>query len=430
MAQEKYQRIILHAGLHKTGTTSIQHNCFKHREFLAGHGIFYPTFNFRDRVILNHSDPLTGAVGSAPGLYGMPHRMHVREDPTEARQAFNEQFKEVLKNPQGDTLLLSAEAVCDYIEKDLVKLRLRLHKFARELKVVAFVRSPQSSLESILQQRNLAGNVVDPHSLVGVVTRRYKRLQKAFPDMLQVYNFHEAVQHPGGLVGYFLCSLGLPLDEVKQLDFGRSNERVSLEAHTLIEAINRAYPADGDSALDGVERVYQDTRALYKLPGQPFRIEAFQGSGLYDAVTREAESLEQLLGFHFPQSKPGATEPLWQMPTLMALEGVVSRLDSKHFRGVVARTLVDEASGLESTAPATAATLRFIARQIDALEDQPSELLLEKLGPDYFKFAALQVERECPEMALQLMTLAGYLRPEAEFIKERIRHYQDRLQKS
>jgi hypothetical protein len=429
VAHQKYQRIILHAGLHKTGTSSIQDNCYRHRDLLLQQGIFYPTFSFQERAtIINHSDPLTGVFGSAMGRYGMPKRLNIRGRAKEAQQAFEPQFKEVLERPRADTLLLSAELVCDYIDKDLQKLRSRLQKYTREFQVIAFVRSPQSSLESILQQRNLAGNVVDPHSLVGVVTERYNRLQRAFGDVLKVYNFHEAAAHPAGLVGFFFSSLGLSLEQFGELDFSRANQRISLEAHRLIEEINRAYPAVG-SADREVTREHLDTRALHTLPGQPFRLEAINDSGLSQALSSETEQLERQLGFKFPASTPGAAEPLWQMPTLLALEEHASRLDSKLFREVIAQVLTAEADTLGNADPPTASILSFIAGRIIALEDPPVPVLLDQLGADYFKFSALQVERGSPEMALQLMSLARHLRPEAEFINERISHYRGKLDK-
>jgi hypothetical protein len=396
---------------------------------LAQHGIFYPSFTFRERIRVNHSDLITGAIGSAPGLYGMTVRLHVDEGLGKVRQELTRQFDEILDKPQGDTLLLSAELVCDYLDRDLKKLRSVLQKRTRELKVIAFVRSPQSSLESILQQRLMAGNIVDPRSLVGVVTQRYTRLKKVFADQLEFHNFHEAVQHPAGIVGYFLSSLGLPPDQLADLDFDKANPRISSEAHTLIEAINRAFPAN-NAESHGVERSHMDIKALTSLPGQPFRISAFRDSGLYDAVTREGELLERQLGWQFPQIVPSAIEPLWQTPTLMALEDAVSRLGNKAFRDVVSQALAAEADDLESADPATATILRFIIRRINALDDLPVQFLLDQLGADYFKFSALQVDRECPEMALQLMSLARHLRPEAEFINERVRHYRGKLEKS
>ncbi|MCB1733068.1 MAG: hypothetical protein KDI21_21530, partial [Halieaceae bacterium] len=99
----RYPRIILHAGLHKTGTTSVQENCARHAELLLQHGIVYPSFSFRDRRINNHSDPLAGVFSSRPLAYGMVRRQGVEDDPAVAISAFTEQFDAILAEPRGET---------------------------------------------------------------------------------------------------------------------------------------------------------------------------------------------------------------------------------------------------------------------------------------------------------------------------------------
>lgn len=424
--KQRYRRIILHAGLHKTGTSSIQVNCFRHRELLLQHGIYYPFFSFHGRQITNHSDPMTAALCTSGKLYAMPGRLRIRDDPRAALESFSAHFAEILGEPKADTLLLSGELVCDYTPEDLLAVRERLLQAGDELQVVAFLRSPRSSLESILQQRNRRGILENPHTLVGTISQRFGRLQEAFGDILQVHNFHTALEHPSGLVGYFLCNLGLPAASVGELAFEHANERVSLEAYRLLRAINTAYPA-ALKAEHGVERHFHDISPLLGLPGQPFHIQATDDPGLCQALVEEAESLERQVGFKFPQFVDGVREPPWQTPTLMALESAISRLDNKLFRAAAAEALVAEAAGLERDDPGTAAILGFIARRIGAQEDPPVALAMEQLGADYFKFAALQVECECPQMALQLMALARLLRPDGDQINEKIKLYRDRL---
>jgi hypothetical protein len=352
--------------------------------------------------------------------------MQVESDPAPALAAFSSQFEQVLNASRADTLLLSAELVCDYGENDMAALAARLRASCDELQVMAFVRSPASSLESMLQQRNINGNLMDPQSLLGVVSQRYARLANAFPDILQVHNFHEAVVDPDGLVGYFLRTIGIPREQFGSLDFGTANERVSLEAHRLIEAINRAYPA-GDIAGHGVARTFLDIKPLLALPGQPFQLEAFRDSELYEQVASEGRLLEQQLGFVFPDSVHRQLQPLWQGATLMELEAAASKLENPLFRVAIADYLEGEAAILDAEDAATAAVLGFVAARVRAQGETPPALLLEQLGADYFKYAALQLERVSPEMALQLMSLAQQLRPGAEFINERVQHYRDKL---
>jgi hypothetical protein len=426
VTSKRYQRIILHAGLHKTGTTSVQENCFRHRDVLLQHGIVYPVFHFRERRIINHSDPLAAVVSSRSKAYGMVRRMNVEDDPSVAIKAFSEQLDALLTRPQGKTLVLSAEMVADLTPKDLAALKKRLVHSTDRLHVIAYVRSPQSSLASMLQQRALAGFADKPQDLTEVVRNRFERLRKTFPNLLEPYNFHDAVKQPNGLLGHFLELAGLPQDVIESLEFSHANSRMSAEAYRLIEAVNLAFPPGGEER-HGVKRFYHDMRPLQTLPGQPFRIDASQDPDLAAQLARESEWLQRELGWTFPAPPAQASGELWQLPSLLALETAISKLEDSALRHCATEALESQAQALETANPANAAVLRFIAAKLQQHGDCPADLALEKLGADHFKFAALQFERASPETAYYLMTLARQLRPDAPFIEERVQHYRNKL---
>jgi hypothetical protein len=64
--------------------------------------------------------------------------------------------------------------------------------------------------------------------------------------------------------------------------------------------------------------------------------------------------------------------------------------------------------------------LRFVSQRVKATHNEPMLYLLDQLGADYFKFAALQLGKESPALALSLMSLAQKLRPDAKFINEQV----------
>lgn len=429
MTSQRYQRIILHAGLHKTGTTSVQENCFRHRDVLLQHGIVYPVFHFRERRIINHSDPLAGVVSSKPKAYGMVRRMNVEDDRSQAITAFTTQLDEILAKPEGNTLVLSAEMVADFSQQDLAALKKRLVHSTDRLHVIAYVRSPQSSLASMLQQRALAGFAEKPQDLTNVVRNRYERLRRTFPNLLEPYDFHAAVAQPGGLLAHFLGLAGLPREVIEALEFSHANSRMSAEAYRLIEAINLAYPV-GNEAQHGVQRGYHDMRPLQNLPGQTFRIDASADPELAAQLAEETQWLERELGWTFPAHTADASGELWQLPSLMALETAISKLEDSTLRQCAIDALEAQAQAIEAGNPGNAAVLRFISSKLKQQSDCPSDLALDKLGADHFKFAALQFENASPETAYYLMSLAQQLRPDAPFIEERLQHYRNKLANS
>ena len=120
----------------------------------------------------------------------------------------------------------SAEQGCDFHNSNLKALRSYLEKYAESLEVIAYVRSPHQSLVSIIQQRCRMGLSSDPAAFYQIVKERYQRLKHVFSDNLRIINFHAAMEHSQGLVGYFLCDIGIPVREALELDFVSSNERV------------------------------------------------------------------------------------------------------------------------------------------------------------------------------------------------------------
>ena len=196
-----------------------------------------------------------------------------------------------------------------------------------------------------------------------------------------------------------------------------------------MDAINRAYPI-GYKETHGVKRVHNDMSPLYSLPGQPFQSESFAQPALHQSIVEEGEWLERELGWSFPSLTHRSLQSLWQPETLSALQFAINRIDSRHLRVVAKNTLIEESARLQPSAPDSAAVLRFIAGTISERDEPPTELILEKLGADYFKFSALQVESASSEMSLLLMLLAHQLRPNAPFMEERIRHYRSQIKGS
>ncbi len=424
---KRYQQIILHAGLPKTASTSIQNNCFIHREVLLQHGIHYPAFHLGEKRLLNHSDPLSAALYDEPNKDHWAFRQGVVGREEEAKASFRRQLEEILDNPSSERLLLSAEVVSNYSAKDLKVLGKKLSRRADSLRVIALVRSPLSSLESILQQQAYGGGTEDEvRELVGLVTKRYERLRSAFGERLEALDFHKLQAQTGGLVAGFFRSLGLPDETIGSLEFQRSNERISTEAYRLMTAINRKIPMVERDQADNPRR-FHDLKPLNDLPGSPFCIEDFETTAWYAAAHRESVKLEQKYGFSFVAPQQREQRPLWESDTLLALEEALARLENADLRNAAVEQLVAEAEGLAESEPVKSSILQFVAQRAAQIEDPSTQNLLEQIGADYFKFAALQLGPESPKLALQLMSLAQKLRPGAPFIEERIAHYRKKL---
>ena len=359
----RYREIILHAGPGKTGSTSIQRNCHKHRDLLAAHGFIYPGFDLNGRHLINHSDAITGAVCDPPTKYGMGWRQGAKADPEGARAQLRAQWDPLLANPQGDKLILSGENVAEYKDRDMQALREALLPYCDRLRVVAFIRSPQSSLESILQQRVKGGMAVTPKSILGLVKKRYVNLKRNFSDELEVVNFHDAIKHPRGLVGFFMAHCGLPEAALPEDDFSSSNERMSIEAFGLMFAINSLYPRRRTKE-HGIQRHPRDLLPIKRLPGEPFQVAGLFDSALGREIEAEGRWLEQELGFSFPPVKQRNLGLLWQEEVVLSVERAIRRLHNDALMETAARHLQNEVRQFRWRRRDTGIALGYIAHRL------------------------------------------------------------------
>ncbi len=352
----------------------------------------YPGFDLNGRLLINHSDAITGAVCEPPTKYGMGWRQKADADPAGARAQLRRQWEPLLATPQGEKLILSGENVAEYSDVDMQRLKAELEPHCERLRVLALIRSPQSSLESILQQRVKGGLAVTRESILGVVKRRYQSLKRNFPGQLDVANFHEAVQHPRGLVGFFMEYCGLPAAAIPDDDFSSNNERISLEAFDIMYAINQRYPRPRVGE-HGVQRALHDLRPLRALPGQPFQIEGFARSRLGRLVRKEGRWLERELGFRFPDMQPRPLARQWQDETLEALEETINSLREPIMRQAALDHLDEVVRELRWRDLPAAATLAYmIPRMRTSLTREGREMRREELLAEPFDLAATRAQ--------------------------------------
>lgn len=125
----KLHKLILHIGVHKTGTTAIQTFLFDNREALVKQGFFVPAF-------------LYGAENKATAI---------RTSLIKKREAATRTYlAEVVKRAQNlscDTVILSDEDYCKTNEHDLQQVRI-FGEFFEEITVLMYVRRPDRQSES------------------------------------------------------------------------------------------------------------------------------------------------------------------------------------------------------------------------------------------------------------------------------------------
>lgn len=225
---------VLHVGMHKTGSTSVQHSLFRARTLRGA------TYLHAGKP--NSSPPLQTAFRDDPGqadyhrlLGSTPEAM--AQEAAEVRAALRQR----LAGP-GERFVLSAEALPLLAPHELARLRDFLLQQVDRLEVVAYVREPHGFLESWLQERVKVGLLdrLDLPALYPAYRARFEPFDQVFGrPQVTLWPYDPARFPQGCVVRDFCARTGLQIDPA---EIERVNESLPLDGLRLLYAWRRFGP--------------------------------------------------------------------------------------------------------------------------------------------------------------------------------------------
>jgi hypothetical protein len=233
---------IIHCGLHKTGTTSIQINCSRYADLLLNAGIYYPKFS--PSTWVNHSVPLSIMFMDNPRTTSHTVRKEYSDD--EAVCFAANTLKTYLMNEisviDAQKILFSGEDLSVFSDKELRKLAGFIKEIgAVETEVVVFVRHPINFILSNAQELIKAGLTTLKAALhygnLQQIKVKINKFQCVFGSQnVKVVSFDDAIKKTGDISKYFFDMLGVALPET---GFQKSNEAMPLEKILVLSACVR-----------------------------------------------------------------------------------------------------------------------------------------------------------------------------------------------
>ena len=239
-------RCIIHIGMHKTGSTSIQNSLhgFSDDRFLYAHLGDSPNHSlaiyslFADSPERHHLHKANGRDGSAVQDY----IAKVRIDLARAISIVN-----------GRTLLISGEDICVLQPKALEELCSYFRGHFDDLMICGYVRPPAGYISSGFQERVKGGQSdrVSPEQ----VYRNYEKIFGKFDEVfgrenVQLWKF-EPKSFPGGCAVQDFCTrleISFPVERVI-----RANESLSRQAVSLLYTYRRFCQKRGFRGIKGGE---------------------------------------------------------------------------------------------------------------------------------------------------------------------------------
>lgn len=208
-----FDKIILHVGLHKTGTTSLQNYFGHNRKTLSSLGVLYPALSVNSYTPDNHSWPIRNLTMLSPEQYHL-NIMHnvLGQDLIVAIESLNKQFL-ALGDKKESTLLLSGEGISTLKVKELTKLKEKLLSISKKevcIEIHYFTRNATSYISSIVQQRLKGGTKEDIILTSLAKISPFKSFlnrnlfKRVFTDaFMKEHRYEQACAHAGGLEAYF-----------------------------------------------------------------------------------------------------------------------------------------------------------------------------------------------------------------------------------
>jgi nucleoid DNA-binding protein len=255
-------RCIIHVGMHKTGTSSIQQslNGFDDANF---------TYYRNPSGGANHAGAIFKILGSMGA--DRPRRHEKGKVPTfRSNRAEIENLTRSLRSLGTRSLIISAEGLRFLSREELGRLKSLLERHVDRLEIVAYIRPPAAYMSSFVQQLIRGrSTTLDPER--GYC--HYRSFVSKFDDVFGAENVRlwkfDPRSFPGGCVVRDLCSrLGveLPAERIR-----RTNESLSRDALCLLYTYRRSGLAPRTRDLEGQQyrRLLEQMRSI---GGKPFRL--------------------------------------------------------------------------------------------------------------------------------------------------------------
>jgi len=221
---------IIHVGMHKTGTTSIQQslNGFSDDKF------YYARLDQE----ANHSLPMFSLFSPSPEKHHL-HRANGRKG--RALEKYIDDVKLDLKQSiaeaNGRTMIISGEDISNLSAAVLVSMYNHLSQYFKSIMIIAYVRPPASYMTSSFQEKVKGGlGVMNIDSLY----RNYKKNFSKLDDIFGRENVHLSKFNPRAfpdncVVSDFCSTLGMPSPKRRS---AIKNESMSLAATSFFYKYN------------------------------------------------------------------------------------------------------------------------------------------------------------------------------------------------
>jgi hypothetical protein len=392
MEKVDMDRLILHVGMHKTATSSIQKTLAANAHDLMGQGFHYPIFVRDGTKIDNHSIPVFSLFSDNPKKYHINFKLCAVGRLVEINEGYRQQLSRALE--QECDVIISGEDISVLSKEGLKNFYDFISKFNKRVELYCAVRRPYSLACSAIQEGIKNGSVVLEDMVAPQRSKNIDTIKRVFSNEdINFYNFEAECQKSEGPVLSFLNRVGVDAGNFEWVsaNAGLGNVTTRLYAH-----LNILHPVIKDGKLYEKPR----SRKTINIDDNKFLLTAGELDRIREGLDVENARLRLLLGEEFTDKNYPVSEPF-------SLTREKSHEIYRRF-----------------CKPA------YVSPSLIAFIENHADCSLFELGLEYnsdvefLRDIAVHLEgKKEIGNAFELMTLAHDARPDGSFIKKKVREY-------
>lgn len=239
--ETKNQKLILHIGMAKTGSTSIQNAMQLNRDYLMENDVFYPAENHDDKTFfarIFRNDPYKDNFLKI----NFGDKKNIDEVLLNAKLKWDKK----LKDNNYSTTIISCEGLTFLKADELEGLKNFLLKYFDEnnIKVVVYARDPISFIKSMISWGVKKGVTTIENAIEVHKEGRYfdflSRYEKLFNNII-IRPFKISSFYKGELIDDFFKACDIDIKTTESMYF-RSNEAIGLYSAIVLSSLNEKYP--------------------------------------------------------------------------------------------------------------------------------------------------------------------------------------------
>jgi hypothetical protein len=320
------KRAVIHIGIDKTGSKTIQKSLYTHRDRMLESNVLVPSLNANLSVYLmaifgdrfpRHLPFFDSRAVDAAALPAL-------------RREYQTALEADLRKSRWETVVLSAEGLSGFVADSVARLKSWLESLGvREFSIVAYVREPIDWTRSSTQQEVKQGRTLED-MYANPKRPDWRRRLSPWLDTfgrqyVSILPFEDARRD--GILATFCGAARIPQPEPEPRP---QNEAMSMEATLLLSHLNRCRPLFEDGKRS-TERAWLGTDVIKTIPGSPFVLPQDVQQAVFDQTRDDVRWLNELLGVSLYEQPKGFGEPRdeqsqWPDATLDALARILSDL--------------------------------------------------------------------------------------------------------